>query len=67
MVASRRLPQRLRTDLRAFLLDLADDPVARPHLDRALVQGFAAVNDASYNDIRAMLAAAEAGEFLALR
>jgi hypothetical protein len=41
--------------------------VARPHLDRALVQGFAAVNDASYNDIRAMLAAAEAADFLALR
>jgi phosphonate transport system substrate-binding protein len=67
VVASRRLPQRLRTDLRAFLLNLANDPVARPHLDRALVQGFEAVNDASYDDIRAMLAAAEAADFLALR
>jgi phosphonate transport system substrate-binding protein len=67
VVASRRLPQRLRADLRAFLLDLANDPVARPHLDRALVQGFAAVNDASYDDIRAMLAAVEAADFLALR
>jgi ABC-type phosphate/phosphonate transport system substrate-binding protein len=67
VVASRRLPQQLRIDLRAFLLALADDPVARPHLDRALVQGFAAVNDASYDDIRAMLAAAEAADFLALR
>jgi phosphonate transport system substrate-binding protein len=67
VVASRRLPQRLRTDLRAFLLNLADDPVARPHLDRALVQGFEAVNDASYDDIRAMLAAVEAADFLALR
>jgi phosphonate transport system substrate-binding protein len=67
VVASRRLPQRLRTDLRAFLLNLANDPVARPHLDRALVHGFEAVNDASYDDIRAMLAAAEAVDFLALR
>jgi phosphonate transport system substrate-binding protein len=67
VVASRRLPQRLRTDLRAFLLNLANDPVARPHLDRALVQGFEAVNDASYDDIRAMLAAVEAAGFLALR
>jgi phosphonate transport system substrate-binding protein len=67
VVASRRLPQRLRADLRAFLLDLANDPVARPHLDRALVEGFVAVNDASYDDIRAMLAAAEAAGFLALR
>jgi phosphonate transport system substrate-binding protein len=67
VVASRRLPQRLRSDLRAFLLNLANDPVARPHLDRALVQGFEAVNDASYDDIRAMLAAVEAVNFLALR
>jgi phosphonate transport system substrate-binding protein len=67
VVASRRLPQPLRADLRAFLLNLADDPVARPHLDRALVQGFAAVNDASYEDIRAMLAAVEAANFVALR
>jgi len=67
VVASRRLPQRLRADLRAFLLELAGDPVARPHLDRALVQGFEAVDDASYDDIRAMLAAVEAADFLTLR
>jgi phosphonate transport system substrate-binding protein len=67
VVASRRLPQRLRSDLRAFLLNLAKDPVARPHLDRVLVQGFEPVNDASYDDIRAMLAAVEAADFLALR
>jgi phosphonate transport system substrate-binding protein len=67
VVAARRLPQRLRAALRAFLLDLANDPAARPHLDRAFVQGFEAVSDASYNDIRTMLAAAEAAGFLALR
>jgi ABC-type phosphate/phosphonate transport system substrate-binding protein len=67
VVAARRLPQRLRTDLRTFLVNLANDPVARPHLDRAFVQGFEAVDDASYTDIRAMLAAAEAADFLALR
>jgi phosphonate transport system substrate-binding protein len=67
VVTSRRLPQRLRTELRAFLLNLASDPLARPHLDRALVQGFEAVNDASYDDIRAMLAAVEAADFMALR
>jgi len=67
VVAARHLPQRLRTDLRAFLLNLANDPVARPHLDRAFVQGFEEINDASYNDIRTMLAAAEAADFLALR
>jgi hypothetical protein len=31
------------------------------------VQGFETVNDASYDDIRAMLAAVEAAGFLALR
>ncbi len=67
VVAARRLPQQLRTDLRAFLLNLADDPVARPHLADALVQGFHNVNTASYDDIRAMLATAEAANFLALR
>ncbi len=67
VVAARRLPRRLRAELRAFLLGLANDPVARPHLDRALVQGFAAVDDASYDDIRAMLAAAQKANFLELR
>jgi phosphonate transport system substrate-binding protein len=67
VVASRRLPHRLRTELRAFLLNLANDPVARPHLDRAMVQGFEAVNDRNYDDIRAMLAAVETAGFLTLR
>jgi phosphonate transport system substrate-binding protein len=67
VVAARRLPQCLRNELRAFLLDLANDPVARPHLDRALVQRFEAVNDASYTDIRTMAAAAEAADFMVLR
>jgi ABC-type phosphate/phosphonate transport system substrate-binding protein len=53
-------------ECQAFLLNLANDPVARPHLDRALVQGFVPVNDESYDDIRAMLAAVEARAFLAL-
>jgi phosphonate transport system substrate-binding protein len=67
VIAARRLPQRLQTDLRAFLLDLANDPVGRPHLDRALVQGFEPVNERSYNDIRTMLAATEVADFLTLR
>jgi hypothetical protein len=57
----------LRADLSSFLLDLSNDLVDRPHFDRALVQGFPAINGASYDDIRAILAAAEAADFLALR
>jgi phosphonate transport system substrate-binding protein len=67
VVASRRLPAALRSDLRAALVELADDPAARPHLEHGLVERFAAVDDSDYDDIRAMLAVAEAAGFLTLR
>jgi phosphonate transport system substrate-binding protein len=67
VVAARRLPARLRADLRRVLVELEDDPAARPHLARALVRGFCPVADSSYDDIRHMLAAAEAANFLTLR
>jgi phosphonate transport system substrate-binding protein len=67
VVAADRLPQRLRAELRAVLLGLAAEEEARPHLARALVEGFAPVTDATYDPIRAMLAAAERANFLTLR
>ncbi|HJT76812.1 MAG TPA: hypothetical protein VJ739_06380, partial [Gemmataceae bacterium] len=67
VVASRRLPVSLRDGLRRALVELADEPAARPHLRRALVRRFVAVDDSSYGDIRAMLAAAEDADFLVLR
>lgn len=67
VVAARRLPDRLKADLRAALLAMGDDPRFRPRLAHCLVERFVAVDDATYDDIRAMLAAAEETGFLALR
>src|SRR5262249_55503676 len=67
VVASRRLSAGLRGELRDVLLQMGDDPAARPHLAQGFVERFAAVTDEDYDDIRAMLAAAEAADFLTLR
>jgi phosphonate transport system substrate-binding protein len=67
VVAARRLPEDLKADLRAGLLEMNDDPKAREHLSRGLVDRFVAVTDSTYDDIREMLAAAEAADFLTLR
>lgn len=67
VVAARRLPDRLKADLRAALLAMGDDPRFGPRLAHCLVERFVAVDDAAYDDIRAMLAAAEEAGFLALR
>jgi phosphonate transport system substrate-binding protein len=67
VVAARELPVSLKVELRDLLLGLADDPVARPHLDRAFVERFVAVSDSDYDDVRAMLAACEEANFLTLR
>jgi phosphonate transport system substrate-binding protein len=67
VVASRRLPAAVRAAVRDVLLGLGEDPAARPHLERALVERFAPVSAATYDPIRDMLEAAEAAGFLALR
>ena len=67
VVAARRLPARLREAIRAALLAMADDPAARGPLAHGFVARFAPVDDASYDDIRAMLAAVEAAAFTTLR
>ena len=46
--------------VRELLVGLADDPAARPVLDYGFIQGFTAIDDAAYDDIRAMLATIEA-------
>jgi phosphonate transport system substrate-binding protein len=67
VIAVRRLPEELRADLRAVLLEMADDPLARERLAQGLVERFVPVSDATYDDIRSMLAAAEAAAFLTIR
>jgi ABC-type phosphate/phosphonate transport system substrate-binding protein len=60
VVASTRVPASLRRDLRGILLDLGHIPEERAELGRGLVVGFEAVEDSDYDDIRAMVAEAEA-------
>lgn len=67
VVAARQVSAALRDDLRAVLCALGDDPDARDSLDFGYVARFAPIADAAYDDIRAMVAAAEAADFLTLR
>lgn len=60
VVASTTLPASLRRDLRGILVDLGHTPEERSALGRGLVAGFEVVEDADYDDIRAMVADAEA-------
>jgi phosphonate transport system substrate-binding protein len=66
IVAARRLPDRWKTDLRNVLLAMHQDPVAKKWLAHGFVDRFLAVTDADYDDIRHMLAAAEAADFLTI-
>ena len=57
----------LKAEVQAALLAIGDDPASRPHLAHGFVERFVAVTDAHYDSIRAMLAAAEAANFMILR
>jgi phosphonate transport system substrate-binding protein len=67
VVAARRLPAALKEDLRGVLLELADDEEGRAQLAHGFIERFVAVDDSAYDDIRAMLTAAESADFLTLR
>jgi phosphonate transport system substrate-binding protein len=54
VVSRSRLTDAERRTITEALLDIADDPVARAPLDRALVDRFVAVDARSYGDIRRM-------------
>ena len=66
VVAARRLPGRLKEEVRELLVALGDDPTARAALDHGFIQGFTAANDAGYDDIRAMLATIQAAGWTSL-
>jgi phosphonate transport system substrate-binding protein len=66
VVAASRLPARLKEQVRELLVGLGDEPDARPVLDYGLVDRFAPVGDAAYDDIRAMLATIEAAGWTTL-
>jgi phosphonate transport system substrate-binding protein len=66
VVAASRLPRRLKDQVRDLLVSLGDDPTARPLLAHGLVDRFTPVDDAAYDDIRAMLATIEAAGWTSL-
>ncbi len=67
VVAARRLPPALKDAMRAALLAIGDAPGQRAALDAGYIARFAPITDGDYDDIRAMVAAAEAADFLTLR
>lgn len=69
VVAARHLPAPLKDDLRAALCAIGDDsdPAIRAALDLGFVAHFVPITDSAYDDIRAMVAAAEAADFMTLR
>jgi phosphonate transport system substrate-binding protein len=66
VVAASRLPGQLKDQVRELLVELGYDPTARPALDHGFIQGFTAVDDTAYDDIRAMLAAIRAAGWTSL-
>jgi phosphonate transport system substrate-binding protein len=66
VVAASRLPDRLKHEVRELLVGLGDDPTARPALAHGLIRCFRPVDDAAYDDIRAMLATIEAAGWTSL-
>jgi ABC-type phosphate/phosphonate transport system substrate-binding protein len=66
VVAASRLPEQLKDEVRELLVELADDPTARPVLDHGFIDHFAAVDDAAYDNIRAMLTVIEAAGWTSL-
>jgi phosphonate transport system substrate-binding protein len=66
VVAASRLPDRLKDQIRDLLVTLGDDPTARPALDHGLVDRFVPVDDAAYDDIRAMLVTIQAAGWTSL-
>jgi phosphonate transport system substrate-binding protein len=67
VVAARQLPAPIKDEVRRVLLSMADEPRAAAALAQGFVARFAPVTDATYNDIREMLAAAEAAGFMTLQ
>jgi phosphonate transport system substrate-binding protein len=66
VVAASRLPDQLKDEVRELLVELGEDPSARPTLDHGYIQGFTAVDDSTYDDIRAMVATIQAAGWASL-
>ncbi len=66
VVVNPALPTAMKRAIRAALLAMGDDPQARPGLSLGLFERFVPITDSDYDDIRAMLTAAEAAGFMVI-
>jgi phosphate/phosphite/phosphonate ABC transporter binding protein len=66
VVAASRLSDQLKGEVRELLVGLGHDPSARPALAHGFIERFASVDDAAYDDIRAMLATIQAAGWTSL-
>jgi phosphonate transport system substrate-binding protein len=67
VVVADRLPEDLRDGVRRVLLEMGNDPLARPWLARGLIDRFEVADDSSYDDLRRMRRACEEANCLTLR
>ncbi|MCK6630116.1 MAG: PhnD/SsuA/transferrin family substrate-binding protein [Anaerolineae bacterium] len=64
VVAARHMPDRVKADLQAVLLEMETDPTARKWLVGGFIERFAPVSDGDYDVTREMVRAAESAGFL---
>jgi phosphonate transport system substrate-binding protein len=66
VVAASRLPGRLKDSVRELLVELGEDPTARPRLAHGFIERFAMVDDGAYDDILGMLTTVQAAGWTSL-
>lgn len=67
IAVSKRLPTRLREDIRGVLFAMGDDPAYRGVLDKGFIDHFTPVEPSSYDDIRKMVRACEEAHFMTIK
>jgi phosphonate transport system substrate-binding protein len=67
VVAATHVPAELREQVRELFLRMGDDPAAHDFLDRGFIERLARVDGESYDDVRAMVRAAEESHLVVLR
>ncbi|NND04499.1 MAG: PhnD/SsuA/transferrin family substrate-binding protein [Acidimicrobiia bacterium] len=67
VAVSRRFDDKFRAQVRDVLVHFADDDHGRRILNRGLIERWVAVGPSDYDDIRAMVEACEAADFMEIR
>lgn len=67
VAVSRRVPPKLRGEIRDVLVTMGEDPACRERLSQGMVDRFVEIGPSSYDDIRMMVDACEAANFTEIR